>query len=94
MHSSLIGKIQKANRYAQEPERIGFQQFSANFRGEHDSYTVSYNNGTWAVQLQLLQQLGRVQPHHDHPEASRRDAASPEHEATEEHVEVAAQGQR
>jgi hypothetical protein len=47
MHSSLIGKIQKANRYAQEPDRINFQQFSASFRGEHDSYTVSYNNGNW-----------------------------------------------
>jgi len=45
MHSSLIGKIQKAHRYAQEPDRINFEQFSASFRGEHDSYTVSYNNG-------------------------------------------------
>ncbi len=47
MHSSLIGKIQKANLYAQEPDRVNFQQFSATFRGEHDSYTVSYNQGTW-----------------------------------------------
>ncbi len=47
MHSSLIGKIQKAHRYVQEPDRINFQQFSASFRGEHDSYTVSYSNGNW-----------------------------------------------
>ncbi len=47
MHSSLIGKIQKANRYAQEPERVSFQQFSASFKGEHDSYTVSYRDGSW-----------------------------------------------
>lgn len=47
MHSSLIGKIQKAHRYAQEPERISFQQFSATFRGEHDNYTVSYDHGSW-----------------------------------------------
>ena len=45
MHSSLIGKIQKASRYAQEPDRVSFQQFSASFRGEHDSYTVSYSDG-------------------------------------------------
>ncbi len=45
MHSSLIGKIQKANRYAQEPERVSFQQFSATFKGEHDSYIVSYSDG-------------------------------------------------
>jgi len=47
MHSSLIGKIQKANLYAQEPDRVSFQQFSATFRGEHDSYTVSYSGGSW-----------------------------------------------
>lgn len=47
MHSSLIGKIQKANRYAQEPERINFEKFSATFKGEHDSYTVSYDHGIW-----------------------------------------------
>ncbi len=47
MHSSLIGKIQKANRYAQEPDRVSFRQFSATFRGEHDSYTVSYSDGKW-----------------------------------------------
>ena len=47
MHSSLIGKIQKANLYAQEPDRVNFQQFSATFRGEHDSYTVSFDQGVW-----------------------------------------------
>ena len=47
MHSSLIGKIQKANLYAREPERLSFTQFSTNFRGENDSHTVSYEHGRW-----------------------------------------------
>ncbi len=47
MQSSLIGKIEKAKRYAQEPSRATFSQFGVIFRGEHDSYSVSYKNGKW-----------------------------------------------
>jgi hypothetical protein len=34
MHSSLIGKIQKAHLYAEEPSRVEVHEFSASFRGE------------------------------------------------------------
>ncbi len=47
MQSSLIGKIQKANMYAREPERVIFSEFSTTFRGEHDSYDVSFRAGQW-----------------------------------------------
>jgi hypothetical protein len=47
MHSSLIGKIQKAHLYAEEPERLGVEEFSATFRGDHDSYVVSFREGQW-----------------------------------------------
>ncbi len=47
MHSSLIGKIQKAGLYAREPDRVKFQEFSTTFRGEHDLYEVSYKVGKW-----------------------------------------------
>ena len=42
MHSSLIGKIQKAHLYAEEPDRIAIDEFSATFRGDHSSYLVTY----------------------------------------------------
>ena len=58
MHSSLIGKIQKANLYAQEPDRVNFQQFSATFRGEHDSYTVSYVGGAWKCSCNFFTSWG------------------------------------
>src|SRR5258708_11033335 len=45
MHSSMIGKIAKAKQYAQEPERIQFTRFEANFRGENDSHTTSFDSG-------------------------------------------------
>lgn len=47
MHSSLIGKIEKARRYAQEPERISIKGIEAAFRGENDVHTVSLRDGAW-----------------------------------------------
>jgi hypothetical protein len=47
MQSSLIGKIEKAKMYAQEKDRITFSEFSAKFRGENDSYDVSYSDNKW-----------------------------------------------
>jgi hypothetical protein len=47
MQSSLIGKIEKAKRYAQETDRITFSEFSVKFRGEHDTYTTSFKEGKW-----------------------------------------------
>ena len=47
MDSGLIGKIDKAKRYAEEPERITFHNFSALIQGNNSDKTVSYNDGTW-----------------------------------------------
>jgi len=47
MQSSLIGKIEKAKRYAQETERVTFSELSVKFQGEHDNYTTSYKDGKW-----------------------------------------------
>jgi hypothetical protein len=47
MHSSLIGKIEKARRYAEERDRITFGNFKISFRGEHDLYQVDFNEGRW-----------------------------------------------
>jgi hypothetical protein len=43
----MIGKIEKAHRYAREPERITFQTFTATFQGSHDTYTVSLTEDGW-----------------------------------------------
>jgi hypothetical protein len=47
MNSSMIGKIEKAHRYAKEPSRIKFQEFVATFQGGHDTYTVTLKDGHW-----------------------------------------------
>jgi hypothetical protein len=47
MNSSLIGKIEKAQRYEQEPERVTITQLQADFRGEHDVYHLSLDGEHW-----------------------------------------------
>ncbi len=47
MQSSLIGKIEKAKRYAQETDRIIFSDFALKFRGDNSSYDVSFKDGKW-----------------------------------------------
>ena len=47
MNSGMIGKIDKANRYAHEPERMRINQFSASFHGSHDDYEVTLTGDEW-----------------------------------------------
>ena len=47
MDSSLISKIDKARTYAVERDRVSINSFSADFRGNHNSYRVSYGDGKW-----------------------------------------------
>jgi hypothetical protein len=47
MQSSLIGKIEKARRYAEEPERVQFRHLEVTFRGDHDLHRVRLTDGQW-----------------------------------------------
>ena len=47
MQSSLIGKVQKAKQYAQEPERIRFDSLRVAFRGDNGDHEVTFDGGTW-----------------------------------------------
>ena len=47
MQSSLIGKIEKAKRYAQETDRVSFAELAVEFRGDNDTYKTSYKDGKW-----------------------------------------------
>jgi predicted nucleic acid-binding Zn finger protein len=44
----MIGKIEKAHRYASEPERIRFDDLQATFHGGHDDYVVKLHGGEWS----------------------------------------------
>ena len=58
MQSSLIGKIEKAKRYAQETERITFSELSVKFRGEHDNYDTGYKDGKWHCSCNFFSSWG------------------------------------
>ena len=47
MQSSLIGKIEKAKRYALETDRVSFTELSVKFHGDHNDYTTEYRDGKW-----------------------------------------------
>ena len=47
MHSSVIGKIEKANRYARETDRISIDQLSLTFRGDNDTHLVALEADRW-----------------------------------------------
>jgi hypothetical protein len=58
MQSSLIGKIEKAKRYAQEPERVTFSRFSINFKGENNNYVTEYGDGKWHCSCNFFSSQG------------------------------------
>ena len=58
MQSSLIGKIEKAKRYAQEQERIAFSDFEVRFRGEHNTYITSFKGGQWHCSCNFFPKWG------------------------------------
>ena len=48
MHSDLIGKIEKARRYAQEPERITIGELKATFHGGNNDHLITLHEGHWS----------------------------------------------
>ncbi len=57
MHSSLIGKIEKANRYARETDRIAFDALSVTFRGDNDTHRVSLDAGNWTCNCHYFESV-------------------------------------
>ena len=58
MDSGMISKIEKARRYAEERDRIRFQNLSVTFRGEHNTYNVSYHQGRWSCECGFFASRG------------------------------------
>jgi hypothetical protein len=49
MDSSMIGKIEKAKRYAAEADRrVAFTQFRVTLQGDNNTWTVSFDSGRWS----------------------------------------------
>ena len=50
MDSSIIGKVDKARKYAVETERVSVTNFRASFDGKHNTYEVAFDSGNWMCQ--------------------------------------------
>ncbi len=59
MDSGMIGKIQKAKRYAEERDRIRFNNFVVTFDGTNNPNTVKYEGGRWTCDCDFFQTRGR-----------------------------------
>jgi hypothetical protein len=59
MDTGLVSRIIKARQYAQEKDRIEFISFEVTFKGEHNTYRVSYRNeGVWHCTCEEAVRMG------------------------------------
>ncbi len=58
MDSGMVSKIEKARRYAEEKDRVQFTRFEVVFHGDHNTYNVSYDRGTWQCGCRFFAQRG------------------------------------
>ncbi len=58
MQSSLIGKIEKAKRYAEEKDRVKFAEMTVKFRGDNDDYVLTYKQGKWSCSCHYFSSNG------------------------------------
>lgn len=47
MDYGMIGKIEKARRYAERRDCIHFDQFHVTFDGDNNAHAVHYDHGQW-----------------------------------------------
>ena len=47
MDYGMIGKIEKAKRYAEERDRITFNSLTAHFQGDNNAYTITLGADGW-----------------------------------------------
>jgi hypothetical protein len=58
VHSSMIGKVEKAMRYAHEPDRVKITRFTASFAGDNGSHTITLDGETWHCDCHLFESAG------------------------------------
>ncbi len=54
MDSGLIGKLEKAKRYAEDRHRFLFNQFDLTFHGDNNEHHVTYNKGVFTCDCEFF----------------------------------------
>ena len=58
MQSSIIGKVEKAMRYAHEPDRVKLLRFEADFAGDNGRHRVRLESDHWQCDCNLFASAG------------------------------------
>ena len=58
MDYGMIGKIEKAKRYAEERDRICIQDFRVTFDGENNPHSVTFDDGLWTCDCNFFMTRG------------------------------------
>ncbi|HEX6140869.1 MAG TPA: hypothetical protein VF013_10500 [Candidatus Limnocylindria bacterium] len=54
----MIGKVEKAMRYAHEPDRVKFRSLTATFAGDNSTHTISLDADEWRCDCHLFESAG------------------------------------
>ncbi len=54
MDSGMIGKIEKAKRYAEERNRFRFSTFDVTFHGDNNDHQVNFENGKFKCDCEFF----------------------------------------
>ena len=50
----MIGKIEKAKRYAEDRKRFRFNKFDVTFHGDNNEHHVSFENGAFSCDCEFF----------------------------------------
>jgi hypothetical protein len=59
MDYGMIGKIEKAKRYAEQRDRIHIDALTVTFEGENNPHRVHFANSEWQCDCSFFQTRGR-----------------------------------
>ena len=59
MDYGMIGKIDKAKRYAEQRDRIRVESLDVTIIGENNDHCVQLENGTWQCDCEFFHSRGR-----------------------------------
>jgi hypothetical protein len=59
MDYGMIGKIEKAKRYAQERQRIHLENMQVTFEGDNNPHTVTFEKGEWRCDCDFFKSRSR-----------------------------------
>jgi hypothetical protein len=58
VQASMIGKVEKAMRYAHEPDRVKLQRIELSFAGDNGSHSVTLDADQWHCDCHLFANVG------------------------------------